>query len=348
MSYSTRSWVIPKHGGPEVLEMEEGVTPEPGPNEVRVRMRRGALNHMDIWMRRGVPGMKIHLPLIPMCDGMGVIDKIGDGVVHHSEGDRVVLLPCRSCGSCKHCVAGEDPYCEKFGIRGETFNGYASETVVVPVSEAFTLPDTIDDDTAGCFGLVFLTAYRMVFTRGQAKPNEWVLVHAAGSGVSSAAIALLKMIGARIIATTGSDTKVEAAHEMGVEHVINYNEADFAEEVKKICGKVDLVIDHVGGDSFACNVRSLAKGGRLVTCGATKGLDADMQLAHVFYKGLSILGSTMGSRAEFMKCIDIVGRGMAKPIVGKKFTFDEYPQATDFLEQRKAFGKVVIEFPEEE
>jgi len=339
-----RVWVVPEHGGIEVLKLEERPIPEPRPGEVRIRVIEGALNHLDLWVRRGVPGHPFPLPIIPMSDVAGVVDKLGDGVDEFQVGDRVVLLPGVSCGSCGTCVMGDDPICRDYGIRGETFDGGAAEYVVVPHDEAFSIPDSMTWDTAAAFGLTFLTAYRMVFTRGKVEIGEWVLVHAAGSGVSSAAIQFARHIGARVIATAGSPDKIEAAQAYGIEAVINYNETDFAKEVRSITGKrgVDVIIDHIGKDTFAGNIKSLAKGGRLVTCGNTSGAIVECNLAMIFFKGLSILGSTMGSRAEFIKCLYLVSRGLATPIIDRVFEFEDLPHAHEYLESRKAFGKVLL------
>ncbi len=339
-----QTWVVPEHGGIDILKLETRPVPEPGPGEIRVRTIRGALNHLDLWVRRGVPGHKFPLPMIPMSDVAGVIDAVGPDVHNHSIGDRVVLIPGVSCGSCGSCLAGDDPLCRDYGIRGESFDGGAAEYVVARKNEALPIPDSMDWDTAAAFGLTFLTAYRMVFTRGKVQMGEWVLVHAAGSGVSSAAIQLVKLAGARVIATAGSEEKIELAKSFDIEHVINYRETDFAKEVRGITGKrgVDVIIDHVGKDTYAGNIKSLAKGGRLVVCGNTSGPIVETNLAMIFFKGLSVLGSTMGSRMEFMKCLDIVSRGLAKPVVDRIFPFEELPQAHERLESRKSFGKVLL------
>lgn len=345
MASTMKTWVIPEHGGIEVLKLEERPIPEPGVGEVRVKPAVGALNHLDLWMRRGLPGMKIPLPLVPISDVAGTVDKTGADVSGLAEGTRIVLIPGRSCGMCRHCLRGDDPICNSYGIRGESFDGGASEYVVVPANEAIPIPDNLEFDTAAAFGLVFLTAFRMVFTRGRARTGDWSLVHAAGSGVSTAAIQLLKMIGARVITTAGSFDKVMKAKDLGVEHVINYKETDFVKEIRSVTGGgVDLIIDHIGKDTIEGNIKILNKGGRMVTCGTTSGAIIECNLALVFFKGLSILGSTMGSRAEFLKCLDIVSRGLATPVIDRKFRFEDYPKAQEHLESRKAFGKVLIGF----
>jgi len=344
-----RVWIVPQHGGIEVLRLESRPIPEPGPRQIRIRAIRGALNHLDLWVRAGVPGHKFPIPLIPISDVAGVVDALGPGSTAHRIGERVVLYPGSGCNTCPYCLAGDDPICPDYGIRGETFDGGAAEYIVVDEAEAVTLPDNIDWDTAGCFGLTFLTAYRMVFTRGQVKMGEWVLVHAAGSGVSSAAIQFAKIAGARVIATAGTPEKIRRAEAFGVEKVINYREADFAKEVRDLTGKrgVDLIIDHIGRDTFAGNIKSLAKGGRLVICGNTSGPMVECNLAAIFFRSLSVIGSTMGSRAEFHKCLDIVSRGLASPVIDKTFDFEDLPKAHEHLESRKAFGKVLLRIGKE-
>jgi NADPH:quinone reductase-like Zn-dependent oxidoreductase len=341
---SNRTWIIREHGGPDVLKLESGSIPEPGPHQIRVRAIRGALNHLDLWVRKGVPGKKFPFPIIPMSDVAGIVDAVGSHTTLFAPGTRVVLYPGKSCGVCTQCLDGNDPICATYGIRGESFDGGAAEYVLVDETEAAQLPDNIDFDTAAAFSLTFLTAYRMVFTRGKIQMGEWVLVHAAGSGVSSAAIQFAKIAGARVIATAGSQEKIDQAKMFGVEKVINYREADFAKEVREITGKrgVDLIIDHIGKDTFMGNLKCMAKGGRMVICGNTSGPMVETNLAMIFFKSLSVIGSTMGSRAEFHKCIDIVSRGLAKPVIDRAFGFDELPQAHEYLESRKAFGKVLI------
>ncbi|MCX6646979.1 MAG: zinc-binding dehydrogenase [bacterium] len=345
MKSTMRAWEITKHGGTDVLEFVERPIPEPGPGQVRIRAVRGALNHLDLWVRRGIPGVKYPLPMIPVSDVAGVVDKLGEGCVNLKEGQRVTLLPGSSCGNCVACNSGDDPMCRKYGIRGESFDGGAAEYIVAPSAEVFPIPDHLSWDIAAAFGLTFLTAYRMVNTRGQVKPSDWVLVHAAGSGVSIAAIQFALLAGSRVIATAGSPEKIEKAAIFGLEKIINYKESDFAVEVREITGKrgVDLIIDHVGKDTFPGNINSLARGGRLVICGTTSGPIVETNLAMVFFKGLSILGSTMGSRYEYAQCLDLVSRGLVKPIVDRVYKFDEYPKAQEYLESRMAFGKVLIE-----
>lgn len=202
-----RAWVIPEHGGIDVLKIENRPIPEPGPGQVRIRAIRGALNHLDLWVRRGIPGMQFPLPMIPVSDIAGVVDKVGVGVDRFEPGQRVTLLPGHSCEACSVCLAGDDPLCKSYGIRGESFDGGACEYIVAPSAEVFHIPDHISWDIAAAFGLTFMTAYRMVNTRGQISSSDWVLVHAAGSGVSIAAIQFAKLAGARVIATAGSPEK---------------------------------------------------------------------------------------------------------------------------------------------
>jgi NADPH:quinone reductase-like Zn-dependent oxidoreductase len=349
MNTTSRAWFIREHGGPEILSLENRPVPEPGPHQIRIRAIRGALNHLDLWVRRGVPGVKYPLPMIPMSDVAGIVDAIGPGAEMFHAGTRVALFPGRGCNVCHECFEADDPLCASYGIRGESFDGGAAENIVVDESEAVALPDNIDWDTAAAFGLTFLTAYRMVFTRGQVKMGDWVLVHSAGSGVSTAAIQLAKLAGGKVIATAGSKEKVERAMSFDIEKVINYRETDFAKEVREITGKhgVDVIIDHVGKDTYAGNIKSLARGGRLVICGNTSGPMVETNLAPIFFKSLSVVGSTMGSRAEYMKCLDIVSRGLASPVIDKSFKFEDYPKAQEHLENRKAFGKVLLKIGEE-
>jgi len=340
-----RAWIVPEHGGIDVLKLEERELKNPGPGEVRIKTASGALNHLDLWVRRGVPGHKFPIPMIPMSDVCGTVDAVGEGVTSRSVGERVVLMPGVVRGDQSDCAETDDPLSKNYRIRGEGMDGGAAEYIYVPHFEAIPIPDTMDWDTAAAFGLTFMTAYRMVFTRGKIRHGDWVLVHAAGSGVSIAAIQLARMGGGKIIATAGSAEKIDKARELlPVDHIINYKEADYAKEIRDITGKrgIDLIIDHVGRDTFDANIKLLAKGGRMVTCGNTSGPFCETNLAMVFFKGLSILGSTMGARREFLACLDLVGRGLVKPIVDSVYPFEKLPQAHERLESRNAFGKVLL------
>jgi NADPH:quinone reductase-like Zn-dependent oxidoreductase len=337
--------VIRRHGGPEVLETEDRPIPEPGPGEARVRVRAVALNHLDVWVRRGVPGHPFPLPLVPGCDLAGTLDALGPGPAPGWRvGDPVLAAPGVSCGLCAACASGDDHLCRDYGILGETRDGGCAEFAVLPVRNLLPHPKGMEPSSAAAIPLVFLTAWHMVAVRVRLRPGETVLVHAAGSGVSSAAIQIAKVLGARVIATVGSPAKVEKARALGADEVIDYRAADFAAEVRRLTGKrgVDAIVDHVGPDTWEGNIRSLARGGRLVLCGSTSGFDVRTDPRFVFFKNLAILGSTMGSRGELHEVLRLVDQGRLRPVVDSVLPLADVAEGHRRLEARAAFGKIVL------
>ena len=335
---------IHEHGGLDRLVIDEVAVPDPGPGEVRVRVIAAGVNHLDLWVRRGVPGHTFPLPMTLGCDGAGVVDALGAGVTGWREGDEVVLAPGLSCGTCRRCLGGQDQLCASYGILGETRDGTNATHVVVPARNLMVKPASLEFEVAAAFGLTFLTAWHMLSARADLRPGETVLVHAAGSGVSSAGIQMATLLGARVIATAGSPEKLQAARALGAEHVIDYRAHDFVAEVRKITGRrgVDVVFDHVGQDTFAGSLRCLARGGRYVFCGATSGFEMVGDFRPVFFKSLSILGSTMGSQAELRLLRDLVEDGRLQPSVDCVLGLDDVAEAHDRLERRQAFGKIVL------
>ena len=293
---------IREHGGLDKLLFEEAPLPTPGPGEVRVAVRAAGLNHLDTWVRRGVPGHVFPLPLIPGCDGAGIVDAVGAGVTATKAGDRVVLAPGHACGVCRACASGRDHLCRSYGIFGETRDGTCAGAVVVPERNVLPLPAKVSFEVAAAFPLVYLTAWHMLVARAELRPGETILVHAAGAGVSTAAIQIAKLLGAgRVIATTSTPEKAARARAIGADDVIDYAKEDFTARVRELTGRVgvDVVIDHVGQATFAGSLKVLAKGGRVVTCGATSGPKVEVHMNLVFFKSLSILGSTMGTPQDF-------------------------------------------------
>ncbi len=339
-----RAVVVHEHGGLDALTIGERPDPEPAPGEVRVRIRAAALNHLDLWVRRGVPGVRYPLPIIPGCDGSGIVDRVGEGVTGIEAGSACVLAPGVSCGRCEACSRGEDHLCRWYGILGEHRDGACADFITVPARNILPKPENLSFEDAAAFGLSFLTAWHMVFERARLRPGETVLVHAAGSGVSTAAIQMADFLGARIIATAGSEEKLSRARDLGATETINYRTADFADEVRRFTGKrgVDVILDHVGRDTWERNIRSLVKGGRLVICGNTSGREAVTSLPHVFFKSLSLLGSTMGSRAELYDIIRLIEREVLTPVVDRVLPMSDIAEAHRVLEDREAFGKVVV------
>ena len=337
--------VVREHGGAEVLRIEERPVPEPGHGEVRVRVRAVALNHLDVWVRRGVPGHPFPLPIVPGCDVAGEVDALGPGADEAPRpGAPVLVAPGLSCGACEACASGQDQFCRQYGILGETRDGGCAEAVVVPARNLLPAPRDLPAEQAAAIPLVFLTAWHMVVERARVRAGETVLVHAAGSGVSSAAIQIARLHGARVITTVGSDAKAAKARALGADEVVNYRTQDFAAEVRRLTAKrgVDAIVDHVGPATWDGNVRSLAKGGRLVLCGSTGGFEVKTDLRFVFFKSLAVLGSTMGSRSELHAILRLVEAGRLRPVVDSVLPLAEVAEGHRRLEAREVFGKVVL------
>ena len=336
--------LVTTHGGIDTLKLSEMPRPEPGPGEVQVELRAASVNHLDLWVRRGIAGVRYPLPLVPGCDGAGVIAALGAGVQDFVPGTRVVLQPGVACGTCAACLSGADNLCRSFGILGEHRHGTHAQYIVVPRANVLPLPDSIDFEAAAAFPLVFLTAWHMGIARAHIQPGEDVLVHAGASGVGHAAIQIARLLGARVITTVGSASKVELVRALGADHVILYREQDFADAIRQLTGKrgVDVILDHVGADTWERNIRSLARGGRLVACGSTSGHEVPTNLRFLFFKNLSLLGSTMGSKAELAQILGLIERGSLRPVVDRVLALEEVGRAHTLLEQRQVSGKVVL------
>ncbi len=339
-----RACVVREHGGPESVLIEEREVPTPGAGQVRVAVRAAALNHLDIWVRQGVPGHPFPLPMILGCDFAGVVDAVGAGVTNAKEGDEVAIAPGFSCGTCRRCLAGDDNLCSGYGIYGETTDGGCAEYAVVSAANLLPKPSNLSFEETAAFPLVFQTAWHMLVARCNIRPGETVLVHAAGSGVGSAAVQIAKLYSATVIATASTQEKLDLATELGADHVINYSETDFAKEVRKITAKkgADIVFEHTGEQTFPGSVKSLAWGGRLVTCGATSGFEGKFDLRMLFFKSLSFLGSTMGCRAELHTVVDLIEKGLLRPVVDRVLPLDRVQDAHRVLDNREQFGKVVL------
>jgi NADPH:quinone reductase-like Zn-dependent oxidoreductase len=341
----TEAIVLRAHGGPEVLTRETIDLPEPGAREVRVRVRAVALNHLDLWVRRGLPNLRLEYPHRLGSDVVGEVDSLGEGARGVTLGDKVVVNPGLSCGVCERCLSGEDNLCRKYAILGEHTQGGYARHMVVPDVNLLPYPGDLPFAKVAAVPLVFLTAWQLVVDKASVRPGETVLVHAAGSGVSSAAIQIAKLFGARVIATAGNASKVERARALGADEVINYSTQDFVAEVKQLTGKrgADVVVEHVGGEVFTKSILATAAGGRIVTCGATAGFRPEVDLRHVFFRQISILGSTMGSKGALFGILEHVRAGRLKPVVDRVLPLWEAREAHRVLEAREAFGKVVLE-----
>jgi NADPH:quinone reductase-like Zn-dependent oxidoreductase len=342
-----RAIAFQKHGGPDVLEeLDVEIPDRPAPGMVRVRILAVALNHLDLWIRRGLPNLKLEYPHRLGADIAATIEAVGEGASAPPVGTRVLLSPGVSCGACEACLSGRDNLCRRYGILGEHTHGGYGELLDVPAANILPWPGKLEVAAAASIPLTFLTAWQMVVDRGEVARDHTVLVHAAGAGVSVAAIQIAKSRGARVIATSTSASKLERARALGADEVIDSTKTDFVAEVKRLTNKrgADLIIEHVGGEIFAKSILALATGGRMVTCGATAGFTPTIDLRHVFFRQLSLIGSTMGSKGSLFAILREVERGALQPVVDRvlPFTLEGAREAHRVLEAREAFGKVVL------
>ncbi len=336
--------VFAKHGGPEVLQYIDVPTPTMRPNEVLVHVKACALNHLDLWVRRGLPGVPIPLPHIPGSDVAGEIAEIGADVTTVRPGQKVVLAPGVTCGKCPACISGQDNRCRSFTNLGYMIDGGCAEYVKVPEVNCLPYPENLTFEEAASIPLVFQTAWHMLLARAELQPGEDVLILGAGSGVGSAAIQIAKFFGARVIATASNEEKAAKATELGADHVINLKTQKIREEVRRITNKrgVDVVFEHVGTATWDESLASLAYAGRLITCGATTGYDAKLDLRVLFAKQLSLMGSYMGTKSDLHSVMRLVGAGRFRPIIDKVFPLSEATAAHAYLESGAQFGKVVL------
>ncbi len=337
--------VFSEHGGPEVLHYTDVPEPQIGPREVLVRVRACALNHLDLWVRKGIPGVEIPMPHIPGSDISGEVAKVGDSVTQVRVGERVLLSPGISCGVCEQCLAGRDNLCRQYTLFGYMVDGGCAQFVKSPGVNALPIPEDMTFEEAAAFPLVFLTAWHMLVTRANLKPGEEVLILGAGSGVGSAAIQISKVMGARVIATAGSEVKLAKAKELGADVGLLHTNREWARDVKRLTKRrgVDVVFEHVGQDTWEESIKSLAVGGRLVTCGATTGYEGKIDIRVLFSRHLSILGSYMGSKSELYSVLELASRGLLKPVIDKVIPLSHAAEAHERLERREQFGKIVLE-----
>jgi NADPH:quinone reductase-like Zn-dependent oxidoreductase len=336
--------VFHEHGGIEQLKYEEVPDPKVSAIDVLVRVKACALNHLDLWCRMGLPGIKLPLPHISGADVAGEVVGIGELVSRVKIGDKVMLQPGLSCGQCRNCLSGADNLCPSYDILGLRSNGGYAELVAAPEVNAIRMPEYLSFNEAAAIPLVFLTAWHMLVTRAKLALGEDVLIIGAGSGVGSAGIQVAKLFGARVIATAGSEEKLQKARALGADEVINHHTQDLAAEVKKITNKkgVEVVFEHVGAAVFEKCIRSMAPNGRLVTCGVTTGFDVQFDLRYLFSKHLTLYGSYMGSKSELLEVMKFFERKKLKAVVDTTFPLREAAQAQQRLEERKQFGKVIL------
>jgi len=333
-----------EYGGPEVLKYEDAPEPKILANEVLVKVKACALNHIDVWLRMGVPEWKLPMPHIVGSDISGEVAEVGALVTRAKAGDRVLLCPGISCGQCAMCFQGLDSACRQYTLFGVFVDGGYAEYVKSPETNVIPIPAGLDFDEAAAVPLVFITAWHMLFTRAGLKPGEEVLVIGAGSGVGSAAIQIAKLVNARVIATAGTDWKLEKARALGADDVINHTQKSIGDEVRRLTNKrgVDVVVDHVGAAVWEACIDSLATYGRLVTCGMTTGADLKLNGQLLFGRQRTILGSFMGGKAELADALKFLAQRRLKAVVDSVFPLQEAALAHRKMESREFFGKILL------
>ena len=316
--------------------------PEVKANEVLVRVRACALNHLDLWVRQGLPGIK--LPHIPGSDVAGEVVAVGSLCERIQPGQRVLLSPGLSCRQCLRCLQGRDNECPRYGLLGAAHPGGNRELMNVPEYAVIPIPGDLPFDEAAAAPLVFVTAWHMLMTRANLQPGEDVLVLAASSGVGQAAIQIAKLFHCRVIATAGGEAKLAKALELGADHVIDHYQQDISAEVRRLTGKrgVDVVFEHVGAATWSKSVASLAPSGRLITCGATTGFDAKVDLRFLFNRQQSLLGSFMGTMGELHTVLKFVFNRQLRPVIDRVYPMSEVAAAHQRVEDKEQFGKVVL------
>jgi len=334
-----------EHGGPEKLIYEDVAVPQVGPDEMLVRVKACALNYLDIWIRQGIPNYTISLPHISGCDVSGVIDSVGSAYSGSLvAGQSVFVMPGISCGNCDQCLIGKGNCCVHFHILGAQRHGGYAEYVAVPAMNVLPLPPNLDFVQAAAFPLVSLTAWHMVKTLADVQPGETVLVMGAGSGVGSMAIQMANLLGARVLTTVGAEDKKEKATMLGADAVINHSVENMSERVAELTNGhgVDVVIEHIGQQVWGQCLKSLARGGRLVTCGATSGGTAQFDLRYLYSRQLTIMGAYMGTRDELVEATHFIEADKLRPVVDSTFPLEEARAAQERMLARKNFGKIVL------
>ena len=338
-----RAAIFREHGGPEVVRIEQVPRPRPGPGQVRVRVHAAALNHLDLWVRRGLP-IETTMPHIGGSDVAGVIESVGEGVDDARVGERVVINPALWCGRCRECARGDHSMCPRFRILGEHTDGGFAEYVVADADHAYRIPDALPFEEAAAIPISYMTAWRALVTRAALKPGEDVLVVGASGGTALAAVQIARLAGARVFAVTKGAEKVERVRELGADVVYDRGEVDWSAAVYRDTGRrgVDVVVENVGAATWDGSVRALAPGGRLVTYGATTGPKVELELRTVFWKQLQVIGTTMASRGEFEAVLRVVFAGRLRPVIDTVMPLDRAREAHERLEAGGQIGKIVL------
>ena len=332
-------------GPPEVLKIVEIPEPSLKPNEILVKIKAASINHVDIWVRKGIAAYPVKLPHVTGADGAGVVENIGSEVEGIEKGDRVVIIPGLSCGECSFCRSHRDNQCDLFEILGAKRRGTYSEYVAVPDQNVVPLPENLSFEEAAAFPLAYWTAWHMLTGRAKLMPQEKVLVVGASSGVAVAAIQIAKAKGAKVFAVTTSSSKVDKIKDLGADEIfLQEGEKDFSKWIhRETQGQgVEVVFEHVGPATFEKSVKSLSRYGRLVTCGATSGPTAPLDFRYFFSRDLTLMGARMGTKKEFQELSHLIFSGKIKSVIDKVFPLEEGPQAHAYIEERKQFGKVLF------
>ncbi len=338
---------INEHGSIQKIQIGSLNLPKIGPNEVLIETKYAALNHLDLFVIQGWPGLNLSLPHVIGADGAGIVKETGSAVTSVSEGDKITINPGLSCGKCEKCLSGQQIYCKHFSIMGERSWGTFAEYFKVPEINVLKIPDNYSLYKAAAAPLTFLTAYRMLISQANVKPRDIVLIHGAGGGVSSAAIQIAKYMKAIVIATTSTVGKINKARKIGADYVINYKEMrDYEKFIYRDLTKkhgIDIVIDNVGQTTFPTSIRLLRPGGRLITCGATTGPKTSIMINQIFWKHLEIKGSTMANQSEFRDVMKLIFEEKLSPIIDKIFPIEQIKEAEKYLSEANQFGKILIE-----
>lgn len=336
--------LIREHGGPEVLRWEDVPDPAPGPGEALVDVRASSINRLDAFVRKGMPGVKIPFPRILGSDAAGTVAALGSGVSGLSVGDRVVANPGSCCGQCDLCAEGSASQCVRWRLLGESRDGAQAEKVAVPADTLLPIPSRTSFEEAAAAALVGVTAWSMLVGKAKVRPGETVLIHGVGAGVGSIALQIAKLCGAKVVATSSDDAKLSRAKDLGADFTIHYRRQEVAKEIRDLTAKrgVDVVVDYIGEATWETSLRCLRRGGRLVTCGATSGFAPKEDLRHIFFRQLSIFGSTMGSPKEFREVMRAVFDGKIRPVIDRRLPMERAAEGHRALEASEAFGKVVL------
>lgn len=338
---------ILEHGGVDKIVVGEFPKPKPKNGEVLIKVKVSSINHLDVWVRKGWAGLKVLKPHVLGGDASGVVEELGAESHSFNVGDEVIIHPGLSCGECESCIGGWESLCPEYTILGEQVSGSHAEWIVIPERNLFRKPKSLSFSEAAALPLVFTTAWQMIVVRAKARSGDKVLIHGAGSGVSVMAIQIAKHLGLEVAVTSTSDEKLEKAKALGASIGFNSDKLDFSREIKKIWAKgPDIILDHIGEAFWEKNIKCLKSGGVLVTCGATSGSTGKTDLKHLFFRQLSLLGSTMGNKKDFINAIQLCELGKIKPVVDREFYLNEVAEAHRYIEDKRQFGKVLIKVSE--